>query len=274
MIGKPFINEMLSSAIESYLKYKDKPESIEFSSFPVMAIRTLVFIYGELDIINPYITRNENNMGGFNNNLVKYGFSLEKVEKFKNLFMTYRDEVNQMKKPNTSFLKIEQYLIDMYFCKQKNMNLSSEQLESFRRYLYLKENSNPIIQNDLQRFLVDINEIDMYFATSIYMSNHNFSLEEVRRSTLLPEAYMLLGYSMEQISLLNDVDLRNVNQQVCQFFKVDLNATNKDEVLAKAVNYYKRYGNRVTSGNGFVDFLLFASVLVTSVLLMSLFIIL
>ena len=83
MIGKPFINESLSNAIENYLKYKNNPESEGFNEFKVMVIRSLIYIYGELDIINPYITQNEKNMGGFDNNLMKYGFSPKDLENFK-----------------------------------------------------------------------------------------------------------------------------------------------------------------------------------------------
>ena len=265
MIGKPFINEELSQAIENYLKFKDKPDSLEFSSFPVMVIRSLVFIYGELDIINPYITRNENNMGGFNGNLMKYGISLELVQKFKECFPSFKQEALELKKPNVSFIKIEKYLIQMYFCKKKMMNLSIENQQEFKKLLYLKENNNVRMQEDLKKYTIHEEELDLYFQSIAFEYAHNFILEEARRSFLTRDAYTLLGYSMEQIYLLNDADLRNVNQQIYNFFRVDSNLENKEELLEKAVNYYKRYGNKVTSGNGFVDFLLFASILATAI---------
>lgn len=264
MIGKPFINEELSRAIENYLKFKEKPDSIEFSEFPVMVIRTLVFIYGELDIINPYITRNENNMGGFNSNLMKYGLSLEAVEKFKECFPAFKKEASVGKKPNVAFLNLEKYLIQMYFCKQKMMNLPVEKQQELKQYLYVKENNNAKIQEDLRRFTENTEELDLYFQSMAFETSHNFRLEESRRNILTKDAYTLLGYSMEQIYLLNDADLRSVNQQIYNFFRVDPNLENKEELLEKAVNYYKRYGNKVTSGNGFVDFLLFMSILATA----------
>jgi len=270
MIGKPFINEVLSLAIEDYLKYKNRQTDAAFSSFPVMVIRTLIYIYGELDIINPYITHNEHNMGGFDNNLTKFGFPKEKVELFKNLFLQYQQELNEGKKPNTSFLQLEKYLIDMYFYKQRAMNLPLEKKEEFKQFIYLSGNSNPYIHETLEKFVWNLNELDMYFQSVCFEMEHNFSIEELRRSTLAPEAYMLLGYSMEQISLLNDIDLRKVNEQVFNFFLIDKDAPNKDELLLKAVSYYKKYGNRITSGNGFVDMLLVASVLITAIFIIGL----
>ncbi len=270
MIGKPFINIMLSQAIENYLKYKEKPEEPIFSSFPVFVIRTLIFIYGELDIINPYITQNEHNMGGFDSNLSKYGFPNESVQDFKNLFLVYQKEINENKRPNTAFIKIEKYLIDMFFLKEKVMHTKEEVLEEFKKFLYIKENPNPYIQNDITKYTVDPNELSLYLQSVSYQYSHNFSLEELRRSTLIPEAYTLAGYTLEQISALNDMDLRAVNNQVYQFFKVDANLSDKDEILQKAVNYYKKYGNRITSGNGYVDFLLFSSILATAVFVLVL----
>lgn len=268
MIGKPFINEILSKAIENYLKYKEKPNDPIFTSFPVMVIRTLIYIYGELDIINPYITQNEHNMGGFDNNLTKYGFPLNELEEFKSQFIIFEKELNNL--PNTGFINIEKYLIKMYFYKQKVMNIPREQQQEFKTYLYLYDNPNELIKKDIERWCIDKNELSIYFQSIAHEFMHNYRLEEVRRNMLLKEAYTLLGYQMEQLNMLSDSDLRNVNQQVYQFFRVDQNLNDKDELLQKAVNYYKKYGNKITSGNGYVDFLLFVSILATATLIASL----
>lgn len=266
MIEKPFVNIAISEAIENYLKYKEKKEDPNYWAFPVMAIRTLIFIYGELDIINPYITKNEHNMGGFDSNLKKYGLKDQELEEFKNAFLNFQKEVEEKKCPNISFLTIEKCFIKMFFYKQKTMHLPPEKEEEFQKFLYLKENQNPYIEKDRNLFCSDKEELDLYYKSIAYESKHNFSLEEIRRSLLIPEAYLLLGYTLEQITGLNDIDLRNVNNQIYQFFRIDPNQPNKDEILEKAINYYKKYGNKITSGNGFVDFLLFASVLATAVL--------
>lgn len=271
MIGKPFINEVLSNAIELYLKYKDKPDDPIFQSFLVVTIRTLVFIYGELDILNPYITQNEHNMGGFDNNLTKFGFSKEKLADFKKQFVLFQEEEKKQKKPNTAFMQIEKYLIDMYFFKKKAMSLNEENDKAFKNLLYLKDNPNVDFQKTLELFVVNKDELSFYLKSKEFESQHNFVLEKVKRSTLIPDAYTLLGYSKEQIENLPDLDLQAVNHQVYKFFMVDSSLANKDELLLKAVNYYKRYGNRITTGNGYVDFLLFASILATAIFLAVLF---
>ena len=272
MIGNVFINKVVSHAIELYLKYKDKPEEPDYHRFLVMAIRTLVFLYGELDIINPYITQNEHNMGGFDNNLTKFGFPNNALEDFKNQFLIFLEEAKNSKVPNSGFIQIEKYFIDMFFYKKKSMNLTEEDVLKFQEYLYIPSNSDPYIQNDMKRFLSDQNVIQLYFESKKFESEHDFSLEEIPRDILSSDAYQVLGYSMDQVYNFTDQDLQAVNNRVYQFFHVHPTEPNKDELLEKAVNYYKRYGNRVTTGNGYVDFLMFASVLATAVFITTLFV--
>ena len=262
MIGQPFINPVLSHAIEMYLKYKDHPEDPNFSEFTVVVVRTLVFIYGELDILNPYITHNEHMMGGFDSNITKYGFSIDALTDFKNQFLKFVEEQQKNIRPNSAFIKIQKYLIDMYSYKQKSMNLPIDQLMLFKKYLYIPENNEKIA--DINRYLINPQEIIGYLNSIIYETNHNFILEPVKRETLNTDAYILLGYNINQINNLNDSDLKAVNDQIYRFFRVDSNSPNSKELLDKAVNYYKRYGNRITSGNGYVDFLLFASIAATA----------
>ena len=198
MIGQPFINPVLSHAIEMYLKYKDHPEDPNFSEFTVMAVRTLVFIYGELDILNPYITHNEHMMGGFDSNITKYGFSIDALTDFKNQFLKFVEEQQKNIRPNSAFIKIQKYLIDMYSYKQKTMNLPIDQLMLFKKYLYIPENSEKIVE--INKYLINPQEIIGYLNSKIYETNHNFILEPVKRETLNTDAYILLGYNMNQIN--------------------------------------------------------------------------
>ena len=271
MIGKVFINDVLSQGILLYLKIKDKPLEQSGQNFLVTAIRTLVYIYGELDIVNPYITQNEHNMGGFDSNITKYGYPKDKLEEFKNAFISYKEETLKNIKPNKSFIKIEESLIDMFFYKKKSMNLSLESEIEFKKYLYTSDTKNPYMLKELNLYLNDITLIDKYFNSKKFEMSHTFKLEPIKRNILNEEAYVLLGYKKEQIINLSDYDLEKVNKEIYHFFHVDDTLENKNEVLDKAINYYKRYGNKITSGNGYVDFLLFLSVLATSIFIVILF---
>lgn len=262
MIGQPFINPVLSHAIEMYLKYKDQKDNPNFEEFTVVVIRTLVYIYGELDILNPYITHNEHMMGGFDSNITKYGFPVDSLTDFKNQFLQFEEEKKHQRRPNSAFIKIQKYLIDMYCFKQKNMNLSMNDLILFKKYLYIPENQEKLAI--INAYMVNPNEIQGYLESKSFEVNHNFNLQPIRRDFLVQDAYLLLGYNWEQVQSLNDFDLKAVNEQIYRFFGVDSSLPNSKELLEKAVNYYKRYGNKVTTGNGYVDFLLFASIAVTA----------
>lgn len=264
MIGKPFINDVINKAIEDYLKFKATPANPMFSTFPVMAIRTLIYIYGELDIINPYITRNEQSLGGFDSNLTKYGFPEEKVEDFKNAFLKYHESLTKNVIPNEGMVMIQKYLMEMYLMKEKNMHLDISLEEEFKSYLYFSSNPNPHIQKDLPLLGNHANELQSYFQSIAFEMHHNFSLEEERRIIYPYVAYQVLGYNINQINALSDIDLKKVNDNVLNFFRINKEEPNKEDMLLKAISYYQKYGNRLTSGNGYVDMLLFLSVLVTT----------
>lgn len=270
MIGKPFINDVINKAIEDYLKYKQMPDNEAFSRFPVLAIRTLIYIYGELDIINPYITRNEQSMGGFDSNLMKYGFTKDKIEDFKDSFLRYEKDLTNQTIPNEGLISIEKYLMEMYLLKEKSMHLTKDDEALFNSYLYFPENTNQTVQNNL--FLIGDNPsyLKRYFQSIAFETRHNFSFEEVRRVTFPPLAYQVLGYNMTQVNALNDIDLKKVNENVLNFFRINPDEENKEEMLLKAISYYQKYGNRLTSGNGYVDLLLFLSILVTTLFITAL----
>lgn len=261
-----FINQAFTNAINLYLENKQSSDSIEFSTFPVMVIRTLILIYGELDIINPFRTNNEDRMGGFDSNLTKFGFSKRALTNFKNCFQKC---IENQTHPNIYFLKVEKYLIDMFFYRKKVINTTEEQIKSFQSYLYLSSNSNELMKKDALKYVDSCIELDLYFQSKLFESNHNFVLLPYKQNTLLPEAYTTLGYTLEMISQLDEQTLGQLNNKILNFFKIDPNEVEKNERLKEAISYYQRYGNSITTGNGYVDMLLLLSIVAT--VMMTLF---
>ena len=160
----------------------------------------------------------------------------------------------------------------MYVLKVKSVGLDNSNLDSFKQLLYLSITANNYMKNDLDKYLTQKDIIDKYLNFKLFSVNNNFNLENVKRHTLRDEAYMLLGYNMSQVNSFTDQDLKRVNEEIYRFFRVDSNESNRDVLLDKAVEYYKRYGNKVTTGNGFVDLLVYASVLATVVFITVLFV--
>lgn len=264
-----FINQAFTDAINLYITNKQMPTTPVFYSFPVMVIRTLSYIYGELDIINPFRTNNENRMGGFDTNITKFGFSMKKLQDFKNCFQNYMQAESQGKQTNSYFFKIEKYLIEMFFIKKKATNLSQIQEQEFQNFIYLSTNTNQeIIQYILSRE-INAKELDLYFQNKYFESNHDFKILPYQKNTLIPEAYTTLGYTLDSISLMDENTLEQLNLKILNFFKIEVEDKNKMEHLKQAIAYYKRYHSAFTTGNGYVDMLLLLSVIAT--VLMTLF---
>ena len=266
MGNEEFISKEFTLAIESYLTTKDQSLSSSLS-FPVIIIRTLIEIYGELEIIEPYLNKNVSLQNGFDENIMKYGFSKEKLDDFKKCFNSFYRTYKE--RPNIFLVRIEQYLIDMLFLKKKQIGLLEGELDNFKKYICLSTNTYLIDYTNY--YLEDKTCLDYYLARQNYVSEHTFDLTPVKKATLFIDAYLLLGYTVEEVSKMTSEELEEANHKVYAFFRIDENDENKRDLLIDAVNYYKRYGNRLTSGNGYVDLLLLISVVVT--ILVTLFII-
>ena len=239
MENTPFINNEFSKAMTDYLKTKEEPLSSSLS-MPVIIIRTLIAIYGDI-IINCFITKNTET---FIKEINKYGFKY--YDEFINSFTKFCQFI---KEPNIFLQKTEEYLIDMLFLKKKSEKLTFNEIIT-------------IILKDYSDFY-HLKDLDYYFAKQNFMSEHTFDLTAIKKTMLFMDAYALLGYSIKDISNMTSEELDKVNSKVYKFFKIDESEPNKNDLLIDAVNYYKRNKNRLTSGNGFVDFLLLISIVCT-----------
>ena len=56
----------------------------------------------------------------------------------------------------------------------------------------------------------------------------------------------------------------NAKNEAYNYFMVDATSPSRDDDLESAINNFKNYGKKVTTGNGYVDILLLMSVIVTS----------
>ena len=78
-----FVNDAINEGILNYIN------NINSDDFITIIIKTLISIYGELDIINPYKTNTESGLGSFDENITKYGYKLEELSLFKQNVMNF-----------------------------------------------------------------------------------------------------------------------------------------------------------------------------------------
>lgn len=133
-----FVNEAFNEALVSYVKGKKKPNSKEYNSFLSSVMRMLVIIYGEEDILKSYKTKN---FKLFDEALMKFGYSLENVNKFKNMLLGfYKMDQGQkdrlVKKKNKFFNAVQKLLIDMMVVKNNHGEINLEELVDFYELLF------------------------------------------------------------------------------------------------------------------------------------------
>lgn len=267
MEGNIFINEGIDFAIRNYLNFKDDPKDEVFSSFLVIVIRALILIYGELDIVNPFRTNNEN---GWDTNLKKFGFTDEKLEKFKHQVLLFYQNQEDDTMCQEIFLDIQKALVDMFILRKRHVLVSDEDLEKFKSLLYTRYDVNPSKFVLYTKYTPNSDVILHYLNNKLFQLKHNYVFTEYKDVALSAEAYQLAGYNVTEVLNMKEEEILNINNKVYHFFRIKDNDLNKKGRLESAIQYYKKYGSTITSGNGYVDLLLILGIVSTGLMLLIL----
>ncbi|MBE6161725.1 MAG: hypothetical protein E7158_05870 [Firmicutes bacterium] len=252
-----FINEALTIGINNFLNNTNKDD------FITIIVSTLVNIYGQLDIINPYKTNSENS---FDENITKFGFTKEKLSIFKqhveNFYLSKDD------KPNKYFNEIEKELIDMYFYKFKSIKQDDTDLDSFKKNIQFEGT----ILNEI--YSINKKEINKYFNYKIKNKIMNINYNLIANNILNKEAYSYVGYSYDNIKNMNEMELDVINRKVFDYFKIDINREDRFLRLQQAIEYYKdikkeNIEDDKIKENGYVEFILLTAFVSISILVLA-----
>jgi hypothetical protein len=248
-----FVNEAVSVGINNYLNNSNN------NDFITIVIKTLVIIYGELDIINPYKTNTESGLGSFDDNITKFGYSKENLSLFKQNVMNFYLSKNEH--PNKYFDKIEKDLIDMFFLKLKTIDKEKINVSEFKNILQFEN-------TDLNKlYSCNKDEIRRYYNFKNKMSSTNITYNIEDNATLMKEAYEMVGYSYDNIIKMNEQQLFDINNKVFEYFNIDQSKEDKYLRLEQAVEYFKDFPKEnVKSENGYVEFLLLSGFISVSLL--------
>lgn len=268
MNDKEFVNKAFNKAIKTYINAKEKPNSLLYNSFLVVTIRVLALIYGKTDILNPYYL---DNSVVFFQNLGKYGVSADTIALFKEEFLAYylfeiKNEKRKIKQQNPHFKNVLKYLIDMFVAKKKNGKVSFNEEEKFLELIYTTHTKNAYRISYAYLNLDDIMYTERYYYSKLNEMDmtREFDLDKTIRTKLNLEALNMIGVNLSNIENMSGEDIEKVKNKAYNYFEVDPNSATSDDELTEKINYYKMYGKKVTSGNGYVDILLLMSVIVTS----------
>lgn len=264
-----FINESFTKALNDYLASENNPDSILFNSFYVVVIRVLSLIYGKTDLFNPYYLQNKL---ALINNLSKFGMSDSRVMMFfKELDDFYKIDLENnnknIKEKNPYFNEVLKYLVDMFLLKKENGEVSFQEEADFLDLIYTSHTKNPYRISYSYYMSEDMNFIEKYYYTRVNGLEVTTNLELDKRisGSINLEALNLMGISLSKLKNMSDEEIRKAKDESYNYFMVDADNPNRDEELKSSIDFYKNYGRRVTTGNGYVDFLLLISVIVTSI---------
>ena len=271
-----FVNIAFEESIKKYLASKSDPESLAYNTSYVVVIRLLALIYSELDIINPYYLKNSI---AFMNNLSKFGINNGELALFKDDFLRFyefecENEKRKFKQKNPYFVSIQKYLVDMFVAKKKTEKVSLNEEETFLELIYSSHTKN-YYRISYYYFMSDeANFIEKYYYSQLNEMDvtKELTLDKTITGNLNLEALNLLGINLTNLKNMSSAEIKESQNKAYEYFEVDAESPNREEDLNKAVNYYKLYGKKITTGNGYVDILLLMSVIVTSLSVISIII--
>lgn len=268
MKNKEFVNKAFDIAIKMYIDTKDKPNSIAYNSFLVVTIRILALIYGKTDIINPYYL---DNSVVFFQNLGKYGISSSELAEFKEDFLKFYvfesdNEKRKIKLQNPYFKTVLKHLIDMFVVKKKNDKVSFSDEEKFLELIYTSHTKNAYRISYAYLMLDDVMYTEKYYYSKLneVEMTREIDLDKTIRTSLNLEALNMIGVTLSNLENMSVKDIEKAKNEAYNYFEVDATSQKREDELNEKINYYRMYGKKVTSGNGYVDILLLMSVIVTS----------
>lgn len=124
--NKFLINHKFDDAVTIYINLYKNDNLEKNDNLLVNIIRCLIFIYGDVDLINPHITKDNKTLIS---NMTKYGLSSSEALEFINYIS---NEVNINK------IFISEQLINMFVMKNRFMNINEFEKSSFLNFINLK----------------------------------------------------------------------------------------------------------------------------------------
>ena len=257
MDTKVFVNDAINIGILNYLN------KVNSDDFMTVVIETLIAIYGELDIINPYKTNNESSIGGFDYNISKYGYSKENLSIFKQNVMNFY--LSKDEKPNKYFNIIEKELIDMFFIKYNSIEKSKIDVEVFKGKLAFEGSKLN------EEYSTDKKEIEKYYNLKYKQLDLNISYTKINKNTLSDEAYISLGYSIDNIKKMNENQLLEINNKIFKYYNIDETKDDKYIRLEQALEYYKEFPKKEEpkKENGYTEIYLILGFVLGSLLVIG-----
>lgn len=252
-----FINNAIDTMIRRYLNEQN-------NNILDYIINSLILIYGEHDIINPFQLDKEELLV---ENMTKFNYPKESIYNFYELLDNfYLKEKNNLK-PNPYLYEIQKELINMFVFRKVIKNCGTDEVKDFKETLFLKSSQNEFALNIVETYLKEnAEELENYFLEGMKKEP-----PKKVKSLLSPEAYRVINQDYTTVNLLSCEEVERINNLVYDALNVRKNAINFDYLFDKALADFYKKDEKLTSGNGYVDTLLVMSVIATIVMVVIVF---
>lgn len=251
-----FINEAITNGIETYIAQKQNYKNqkiITIHIFELKVIETLAHIYDEINILNPYTIKNENN---FRSNLMIYGANKDDINQLIALLDEYNAWLNSNSRDKNNIIEsIFLILGKLVLLKQENVGeLSTDELTFYEELFSLKDHQ---IKRIVEMSAESIpNVLDAWNKAQIERQKAN----EPKPSPLLSEEeYQKYGVSIKDVSILPENKILKLNENIKK--------REENESIDGGTTKEKPLQYVLTSGNGFVDALVLLSIMCTEIMI-------
>ncbi len=231
-------NDTLLNAIAKYLNNKDDV------SFETNIVRILIHIYNEIDFINPYLLHEYSLI---DENILRYGLPKEELIKFKQVFTNYMQTHD-----TDAFLTVYKIIMDMILYKYKNSFITKEEVAEYEKIFFQGKS---------------VNVLNKYWDKTLYKINNKLSFKEVKENVFNPYAYYLQGKTMADIQEMSNESLYHLNLKILRDYNIKVDDSNLVNKLNKAIDKAMMPKGQLSTGNGFVDILMFLSFVATEIMM-------
>lgn len=244
------INVAVDAAVKKYLLFKNNNDYSLVGDFLVYVICMLNYIYGETDIINPYL--NNQSDDALTYNLARYGYNKDMVKKFyDDLLGFYQRQtilsINQDLHINEFFTYVQEDIADMYFAKIKTVGYKDQDLVNFRTMLYSPECSGKYRIKYNEITAVDPMEVVNYYDSLVNQLQNPVNLVEKERKTLNYKVYNFFGIKNEDIEDLDNDEIKEINNQIMLFMGFSPIEVNLEKKMLDKIKIYQKKNKKVLS---------------------------
>lgn len=255
---KIFINPAIEYGIKAYIAQKEGNGYNRAHTFEMHVIKALTIIYGEKTILLPYKIDNEK---AFECNLLMYDLKESDMKKFITCMNDYYYFMKNYKVGSDAtglITEIEQLLMEMINKRNKRHQFNEDEVKQ------LDSIFNPI-GGDLKKIKSLIGKdnglvIKTWHDKKYELTNTQIRLIAVNPNLLMPNEYAKYGYDIKHVALLSDDEIRNINKAI-------VDEMIREESSTKLKKENKKRNIVLTSGNGFVDKLMLASIIATEIMI-------